>query len=112
VPVTEERVAIRTLDQLLAERRCQPTVVKVDVEGFELNILKGAKNLLRSPVLWVIEIHPSQLQLSGGSAHDVEALLAENAFSTHVIDRNPNSIYTIVAEKQVSGVYAHRAPAF
>jgi FkbM family methyltransferase len=99
VPVTEERVPIRTLDGLLAQTSCQPAVVKVDVEGFELNVLKGARDLLKSSVFWIIEVHPLQLQLSGGSERELEALLAENGFSTRTIDRNPNSLYTIVAEK-------------
>src|SRR5262249_18314122 len=99
VPMTEKRIPVRTLDQSTAEMGCQPTVIKVDVEGFELNVLKGAKNLLRSSVFWIIEVHPPQLQLSGDSEPELKAVLAEYGFSTRVIDRNPNSLYTIGVEK-------------
>ena len=51
-----------TLDSL-AERIEQPCLVKVDIDGGEVSLLEGARNLLRSPeTRWIIEVHSKALQ--------------------------------------------------
>jgi hypothetical protein len=71
------------------------------VEGFELEVLRGRTGLLKRHTVaaFVIEVHPRQLRLLGGSEEELVALLGEHGYETRVIDRNPNTIYTIVAEK-------------
>jgi FkbM family methyltransferase len=75
-----------------------PTLVKIDIEGFELEALKGADHILSSarPKL-LIEIHPPQLAMSGGSEDEIFELLRDHRYSWSVIDRNPNSLYSILA---------------
>lgn len=49
-----------TLDSLLAEQKRVPQLVKIDVEGAELKVLKGATQLLKSetaPIL-LLAVHP------------------------------------------------------
>ena len=77
----------------------QPNLIKVDVEGFELEVLKGATGLLSTsrPIL-IMEIHPPQLDLSDGSEAQVFELLTGHGYGWEVIDRNPNSLYTIIAK--------------
>ena len=55
-----------SLDVYIQDTGVAPTVVKVDVEGFELDVLEGARHLLSShrPRLW-IEVHPSYLKAQG-----------------------------------------------
>lgn len=48
-----EEVDVDTLDNM-SEKHGIPKVIKVDVEGFEFNVLKGAKNILQSEELEVI----------------------------------------------------------
>lgn len=43
--VTEE-IHIETLDQFFAGRNPSPTFLKIDVEGFEMNVVKGASTFL------------------------------------------------------------------
>ena len=95
--VTGATVAISTLDTLVAEHALTPSVVKLDVEGFELRVLSGATAVLAAKPRWVIEIHPPQLALSGGSEGAIFDLLHAHGYQTTIIDRNPNSLYTIVA---------------
>jgi FkbM family methyltransferase len=79
-----------------------PTVVKIDIEGFEFQALKGATRLLalvRPKIL--IEIHPYQLALSGDGEDDVFELLSQHGYSWSIIDKNPknpNWPYLILAE--------------
>ena len=47
-------VSVETLDQLLG--RQIPTLIKIDVEGFETEVLRGAKKILRNPRLKAIII--------------------------------------------------------
>jgi FkbM family methyltransferase len=48
-------VAVSTLDTLLAAEVC-PVLLKIDVEGFETEVLKGADNTLADPTLKAIII--------------------------------------------------------
>jgi FkbM family methyltransferase len=100
VPITQVEVGLRKVDSLVAELASVPSVIKIDVEGYELEVLRGAANLLSSgrPVL-IVEVHPPQLQLSGSSEEALFQFLADAGYRWEIIDRNPNSLYTIVAAR-------------
>jgi FkbM family methyltransferase len=102
-PLRKVAVDIRRTDTLVAELEFKPCLAKIDVEGFELEVLKGASTLLSSsrPTL-IVEIHPLQLKLSGGSEELLFQFLKEHGYGWEVIDRNPNSIYTIIAKPNES----------
>jgi FkbM family methyltransferase len=92
-------VTMRKLDTILdAALSPPPALVKIDIEGFELEALKGADRLLSTvrPAL-LIEIHPRQLGLSGGSEDELLQALVRQQYHWSIIDRNPNSLYTILA---------------
>jgi len=57
--VVEHRVQTIRLDDYLAGRNLpSPSFVKLDTEGAEINILKGAPRLLQSEVTIICELHP------------------------------------------------------
>jgi FkbM family methyltransferase len=95
-PIRKVRVELRKIDTLLPQIK-PPDVVKIDVEGFELEALRGAANLLSHRPVLIIEIHPLQIKLSNGSEAELFNLLQSSGYSHEVIDRNPNSLYTIAA---------------
>jgi FkbM family methyltransferase len=98
-PIEQVTVTMRKLDTLLdAALSPAPSLVKIDIEGFELEALKGADRLLSSirPKL-LIEIHPPQLTLCGGSEDKLFQRLREHRYHWAIIDRNPNSLYSILA---------------
>jgi FkbM family methyltransferase len=97
-PIRKVEVNIRKVDTLVKELG-PPRLVKIDVEGFELEVLKGATGLLSTarPTL-IMEIHPPQLNLSGGSEALLFQLLNRHGYGWEVIDRNPNSLYSITAK--------------
>jgi FkbM family methyltransferase len=80
LPTDEDiQVPIVTLDSdALSACTAGPVVVKIDVEGFELSVLKGATRLLadRRPFL-SIDIHQDPFRMDGSTTGpDVEAFLS------------------------------------
>jgi FkbM family methyltransferase len=77
----EEKTAIKvatvTLDRYCQNESCRPTVLKIDVEGAEQQVLEGGRELLRSarPVV-IVGLHPYWMP-SGQSEDRVFALLEE-----------------------------------
>ena len=56
--VAKEKVHVTTVDDFVAEHRIDPRLVRMDVEGYEKEIIQGMqKTLLRHPLLF-IEVHP------------------------------------------------------
>ena len=68
-PDGERKVPVTTLDDVLTD----PTIIKMDIEGGELNALKGAKKTLQSPSLRLI--------ITESHGKEVVALMAEAGFS-------------------------------
>jgi len=52
-----------TLDSVVESIGCRPTLVKIDVEGYEAHVLRGARTLLQSPGAPVVcfELNPKTL---------------------------------------------------
>ncbi len=65
-----------TLDDFVLNQKISPDVIKIDVEGYELDVLKGAKQILvdLSPLIF-LEIHPDALVKNGASVEEVISLL-------------------------------------
>jgi FkbM family methyltransferase len=57
----DERVTVRTVASLLAEGRPPPTVMKVDVEGAEADVLEGAGEALARLELIFLAVHDRPL---------------------------------------------------
>jgi FkbM family methyltransferase len=70
-------VPVTTLDDAFATRP-RPRLVKVDVEGMELEVLRGARALLGGddPPALVLEANPPHLAAAGTSYADLGAFLA------------------------------------
>lgn len=65
----------------------QPTLIKIDVEGFEVQVLRGMQSLLARPdVMVVTEIADAKLRRAGHSREEVHRFLASFGFVAHTID--------------------------
>jgi FkbM family methyltransferase len=67
-----------SLDSFCDENHVAPDVIKIDTEGSELFVLKGARAVLarRRPLIF-LSVHPSHLRSLGQSTEEVVALLSE-----------------------------------
>ena len=63
-----------------------PTLIKIDVEGYEVQVLQGLRSLLAWPdVMLVIEIADAKLRRAGHSRDELHALLASYGLVAHTI---------------------------
>jgi FkbM family methyltransferase len=99
IPIVMVDVNIRRVDTLAKELGTIPRLMKIDVEGFELEVLRGASGLLSNsqPTL-IVEVHPPQLKLSSGREEALFQLLKDHGYGWEIIDRSPSSLYSIVAK--------------
>ena len=75
-----------TLDEYVDEHNIRSIdFIKIDVEGFELNVLKGAAESVRKfrPVLFV-EVDADNLKRQGTTPHQLEELLTRYGYSIKV----------------------------
>jgi FkbM family methyltransferase len=78
-----------TLDQLIADkRRLRPALVKIDVQGAEMLVLKGAGDILKSaaPALF-IELHEEGLVKFGTSVSAILDHLTQHGYEPHWLMR-------------------------
>jgi FkbM family methyltransferase len=89
-PAHKSETASVTLDQFCKGRNIRPNVLKIDVEGAELRVLRGAQNVLLNEQLFILcEIHPKQMQYCGSSQHELIAFIDSIGYCLRPIDE-PN----------------------
>ncbi len=78
-------VPVSTLDKVLNQRG--PKLIKIDVEGWEAEVLAGATSTLRHPSLlaWIVEMNSSEEQFSANELA-VHNCLGESGFLPHSYD--------------------------
>ena len=74
-------VQVATLDSLLREQRIgAPDFVKIDVQGFELKVLRGGERALGSTEVLIVETNLFKFMPECPRAHEVIGWLAERGF--------------------------------
>jgi FkbM family methyltransferase len=89
-PRSEEiRVPTVVLDDWLEQQGLAPDLIKIDVEGAELGVLRGLRRTLaRDGVRLFVEIHPPQLAQIGASTEEVCSLLEDLGYGLHAIEEH------------------------
>ena len=93
------RVSGETIDSLVEYQKLKPGIMKIDTEGAELQVLRGAKNTVLShrPVI-LCETWPEEmLSEAGGSPGGVVEFLAECQYS--ICECGPHEIVAIPTER-------------
>jgi FkbM family methyltransferase len=81
------QVAVDSIDRLVAAGLPEPDFVKIDVEGLELDVLRGMPTLIarRRPALY-IEIHGADMQRKLANARAVIELLWDAGYHVHHVE--------------------------
>lgn len=79
------RVPVRTIDDLVRSSECLcPDLIKADIQGFEIEMLKGAEETLKKCSFLFLEVSWIQIYEGGPAAGEVIGYLAARGF--HVYD--------------------------
>jgi len=94
VEVGQEKVLVRTLDNVLDAHKLTDKyidILKIDVEGFELNVLKGAKKSITKSRFIIIEISLARdLSIKNQAVFEIFSMMKEQGFSLYnLIDLYP-----------------------
>ncbi len=81
----------------LDNHNLSPNFIKIDVEGCELKVLKGAvKTIEKSRPIMVVEINRPALERYGNTRNQVLDWLHENRYAYSPIDNYMNDVYNIL----------------
>jgi FkbM family methyltransferase len=79
-------VPMQTVDSLFAgQREAAPVFLKADVQGYELEVLRGASQCLKNSELLLLEVSFRRLYDNCALAHQIIAYLAERKFCIYDI---------------------------
>jgi len=81
-------VDIDLLDQIVESRRLKmPDFVKIDVEGFEINVLRGMKKIIEKvkPELF-LEVHGMTYETKEKNVKEIVQFLLENKYSVYHVE--------------------------
>jgi FkbM family methyltransferase len=85
-----EEMSVETLDAFVDESQIAPDFAKVDVEGMELEVLRGGAETFSAPGLdtLLLEVHPNMLDNFGVVA-ELDTLLREFGFALYTLTFDP-----------------------
>ena len=82
------QVELITLDGYLESRQLSPKWIKIDTEGAEIRILKGASEILNADCNFLVELHPYAWPEFGNAFSELQAVVAAAGREMRYIDRN------------------------
>lgn len=86
-------VPVTTIDEFCARERIRPSFIKIDVEGGELAVLRGARETIRAGrgrTALFVEMHPSTWPVLGISRQDVLTELRHQSLAVQAIAPLPD----------------------
>jgi FkbM family methyltransferase len=94
-------------DEALSELdTTRPTVIKIDVEGFEVPVLEGLEETLNGDVAVVIEVSRSWLERAGNSAEQLHSMLESRGLKPHCFELQERRIGRSLVVKRIDGPLA------
>lgn len=90
-------VACITGDKLCEENKFAPDIIKIDVEGHEVKVLKGLqKTISKHKPLIFLELHPDRIRQEFDQLQDIITILKDAGYNCYDLDKNPYSIEKIL----------------
>ncbi len=87
--VREQTISMVRLDDYLARNKLDfPDWVKIDTEGAEVNVLRGARNLLKSKATMLCELHPYAWAEFGTSFDEFLTIIRECRRTVRYLDES------------------------
>jgi FkbM family methyltransferase len=87
---SKQPVTMVALDEISVLGKDRIALVKVDVEGYEVEVVRSATRLMtqRKIERWLIETHPDQLKRRGTSVQELESLLQNHGYQSRPMEGN------------------------
>ena len=96
--IAGDMVDTLTIDDM-SERLGQPKVVFMDIEGFEIEALKGASDTLRHLCTWFVELHgDATLQRYGSATLDVLRFFPADRFTAYLCREDEQTFQPLAGE--------------
>lgn len=86
----QQKIVVKTLDDVLKDYHKKIKLLKIDIEGFEFEALKGAKDILEKGIIenLLIEIHPEALASLQQSEDEIINYLKLFGYKCHPVQPN------------------------
>ena len=79
VPETIETINVDVIDNLVLPNQ-HVSIIKLDVQGYELEVLKGAVNTLKNTDLVMVELQNHSMYSNAPMYYDIDIFLRDNGF--------------------------------
>lgn len=97
-------VTVTTVDKVCQDHNLKPSLVKVDVEGAELDVLKGAVNTMTTTrPLMILGLHPSFIDIKGDSLQQIWDIIKERRYEV-IYNDSKMSEADFLSQKQIFDV--------
>jgi FkbM family methyltransferase len=83
--LSEEAIAIESLDALLEHYAGPVRLLKIDVEGYEVEVIRGAANTLKRTEAVLLEYSPAFLKECGHEPDELLNILGEEGFNPYLV---------------------------
>ena len=105
-------VSVTTIDAFCASSCLVPDLIKIDIEGFEIHALRGARQTLaRQRPIVLVEMHPMNWPEIGVAPRHSEQLLGELNYRLRPLDgqADPLMEYGHVVWEPIEGIYRNHS---
>ncbi|PCI29368.1 MAG: hypothetical protein COB67_04235 [SAR324 cluster bacterium] len=91
-PIKVTRKKQISVDEFCQDMKIIPDVIKIDVEGAEIEVLKGAKKTLREhdPKIF-LSVHPVHIKALGKTLDDLASIIEEIGYIPQTVEGKDNS---------------------
>jgi FkbM family methyltransferase len=103
------KVSVVTLDEVSQTYDFAPDVIKIDVEGFEASVLKGAANIVsRFKPIIIVEVHPQYMSSIGHNTSMISTFLKGHGYRMYAFDdHRSKNVSPLTEVHEITRAYDH-----